>query len=193
MLEKIEKAISDIKGYGLTEGAELCVSLSLENLETIHAALTTPPQQHVDVERKNVWEPIFIEGASYILSGDFRLCVDPSVPTEMILFPDDETREWFVKRLEENDELDESCHQKTTEIIDLKKALHQRGLLGVPAWQPIETAPKDGTRIIGLISKDWAASMRWVKTPYGEGWDMPVDVNPTEWMPFKPPAEKNDV
>lgn len=67
------------------------------------------------------WEPREIEGSSAIFFGDFRLCIDPSVPTEMILFPDDETRKWFCERLKENDALDKTAHDKTMEIIALTK------------------------------------------------------------------------
>ncbi len=33
--------------------------------------------------------------------GDKSLIVDPSVPKDMILFPDEETRQWFQKMVGE--------------------------------------------------------------------------------------------
>lgn len=70
-------------------------------------------------------------------------------------------------------------------------------------WQPIESAPKDGTWILTIISGLWAggtpylpAVVRWEKR-YGEGWlsveqedngEGPMhEFMPTHWMPLPAP------
>jgi hypothetical protein len=70
-------------------------------------------------------------------------------------------------------------------------------------WQPIETAPKDGTRIIGRLSyanprRNWKLSYTTRKTFWGKtshvpiyGWNHgrdPEDMglwSPTQWKPIK--------
>ena len=69
-------------------------------------------------------------------------------------------------------------------------------------WQPIETAPKDGTRIIvakqsGYVMA-WASSAYWFERQYKDrekysGWTDGFDTlaTPTHWMPLPaPPGEK---
>ncbi len=68
-------------------------------------------------------------------------------------------------------------------------------------WQPIETAPKDGTKVL-LYHKDWyhveIAFWVWrgkkaiLKEHLPEGWwELPFDcmdaLEPTHWMPDLPP------
>lgn len=59
------------------------------------------------------------------------------------------------------------------------------------AWQPIETAPKDGTNIIGLTQ--WGALEIWyVRDAYeGEYWQDYSDSepDPTHWLPLPAPPE----
>ena len=65
------------------------------------------------------------------------------------------------------------------------------------AWRPIETAPKDGTRIL-LCSNGGAVWMGLWRTddepPYGKaGWTrfncVDVGWEPDNWMPLPPPPE----
>lgn len=61
-------------------------------------------------------------------------------------------------------------------------------------WQPIETAPKDGTNILIHELGDtfvawWLNGLeRWVDGKWTEmdGW---VTYDPTHWMPLPPPPE----
>jgi len=60
-------------------------------------------------------------------------------------------------------------------------------------WQPIETAPKDGTRIIvakqsGYVMA-WASSAYWFDREKYSGWTDGVDTlaTPTHWMPLPAP------
>ncbi len=65
-------------------------------------------------------------------------------------------------------------------------------------WQPIESAPKDGTRVLGFVGR-WVI-VRWAvrfSEHYGDtsgGWyDGEIDGRafPTHWMPLPaPPAEQ---
>lgn len=69
-----------------------------------------------------------------------------------------------------------------------------RAVLDTPAesgWQPIETAPKDGTQIIGFCSKHESIFMTlWEDGHWGlEDWDSQhfCAHAPTHWMPLPPP------
>lgn len=61
-------------------------------------------------------------------------------------------------------------------------------------WQPIETAPKDGTRIL-LCGKNGKIADSHYGQP--DGWANPrcfiwpyVNANPTHWMPLPKPPEQ---
>jgi len=59
-------------------------------------------------------------------------------------------------------------------------------------WQPIETAPKDGTRFMAYEEADEAKFYPcWWQEDFGywEGWQNVWDSepNPTHWMPLPPP------
>lgn len=70
-------------------------------------------------------------------------------------------------------------------------------------WQPIETAPRDGTEILGFRPDQGVFIFRWAETSDfdstdpGEEWSedwwhdlwgwMEGDLQPTHWMPLPPP------
>lgn len=62
-------------------------------------------------------------------------------------------------------------------------------------WQPIETAPKDGTQILGYTVWPALTAVRWAQESfyYGRpGWEdefSNVEWQPTHWMPLPPPPE----
>ena len=87
--------------------------------------------------------------------------------------------------------------QAEHELLDIAEASE---------WQPIETAPKDGTRILALLrwgySDGTAGETQTVIYWYGGGlfWVVPIpmnyvqgldsDVAPTHWMPLPKPPEQ---
>lgn len=59
-------------------------------------------------------------------------------------------------------------------------------------WQPIETAPKDGTRF--LAAEEWDIREGWLfvvaKVRNGKfvvAWDNCDEIDPTHWMPLPAP------
>lgn len=64
-------------------------------------------------------------------------------------------------------------------------------------WQPIETAPKDGTRILGawpsfLKKNEWFIQpVFFVCGVWLHGWDEDEDqpLKPTHWMPIPTPPQ----
>lgn len=64
----------------------------------------------------------------------------------------------------------------------------------VPQWQPIETAPKDGTEILTIRSNGYIRNAKWYDNPFGRK-DTVIDDadgkwwSVTHWMPLpSPPA-----
>jgi hypothetical protein len=59
-------------------------------------------------------------------------------------------------------------------------------------WQPIETAPKDGTIVLVWDGENMAVA-DWVEFPYrpGGGWMEGIEVfsDPTHWMPLPEPPK----
>lgn len=62
-------------------------------------------------------------------------------------------------------------------------------------WQPIETAPRDGTDVLLLCGKSWCAVGRyapigcWIAEPSHE----PYSLYPTHWMPLPEPPKDKDI
>lgn len=77
-------------------------------------------------------------------------------------------------------------------VEDFAKAIEQavRAKMGVGVgWQPIETAPKDGTRVLLVINHgEWGDAV-WTGL-WADGWMVSygkAQANPTHWMPLPPP------
>ncbi len=58
-------------------------------------------------------------------------------------------------------------------------------------WQPIKTAPKDGTDVLVYRPGNHnypAIGIDFWESPYDVWWNSPTDNQPTHWMPLpKPP------
>lgn len=67
---------------------------------------------------------------------------------------------------------------------------YERGLeAAAPEWQPIETAPKDGTRV--LVVEEGEYHVAWFVDAPGAGWvhaadDYNIVMEPTHWQPLPP-------
>jgi hypothetical protein len=91
--------------------------------------------------------------------------------------------------------------------LDALKAENARLNAMVPQWQPIETAPKDGTEFQAWLehgsfgyweprcrySDEYDIPQIWGRTDYDEdGWDVYPHIDVTHWMPLPtPPTEKD--
>jgi hypothetical protein len=74
-------------------------------------------------------------------------------------------------------------------------------------WQPIETAPKDGTRFLAFFPLEkndeyyaqiviirWSYYKRWESAEYGGELDYEFDSQPTHWMPLpNPPKQEKEI
>ena len=61
-------------------------------------------------------------------------------------------------------------------------------------WQPIETAPRDGTEFLAFWSNAYGKfkfiqPMMWLNNRFVVTWDHDDDVKPTHWMPLPQPPE----
>jgi hypothetical protein len=60
-------------------------------------------------------------------------------------------------------------------------------------WQPIETAPKDGTLILGVKfdtdGQPWLAAFEWIIAGIWDAYQWEVDWEPTHWMPLPAPPQ----
>ena len=86
----------------------------------------------------------------------------------------------------------------------LQEACHERDGLLVPEWQPIETAPRDGTNVLlyatvpptAMLAMDGPVIMSGYFDSMDDAWCSTLAtffgpfVNPTNWMPLPtPPGE----
>jgi hypothetical protein len=59
-------------------------------------------------------------------------------------------------------------------------------------WQAIETAPKDGTRIL-VVGLHPGTTLHWMNFAYGDGDGLDGDwmesLHPTHWMPLPDPPQ----
>lgn len=68
---------------------------------------------------------------------------------------------------------------------------HLRPVLAAPAWQPIETAPKDGTEVLVCDNGDVCVA-NWEAGPLYTGWraDWHGGIQPTDWLPLPAPPTR---
>lgn len=85
---------------------------------------------------------------------------------------------------------------RMNEIAVRRPAHHLLAAPQVPKWQPIETAPKDGTEILLWVPGGfvWHAVMAFSNGMWADrytGRPLPFLKVPTHWMPLpKPPEDK---
>ena len=101
--------------------------------------------------------------------------------------------------------IDWAAHRIRALHEDLREACHERDGLLVPEWQPIETAPKDGTNVLlyatvpptAMLAMDGPVIMSGYFDSMDDAWCSTLAtffgpfVYPTNWMPLPtPPGEK---
>lgn len=101
-----------------------------------------------------------------------------------------ELSEQLDKAKKDVGDVDERAHQEYEN--NLRIHAENRALVDALAkiWQPIETAPKDGSGFIGA-SKRWVHQTHW-SLEVGKGRWLPWDTypeQPTHWMPFPEPPK----
>lgn len=96
-----------IREFFASGESEVNYSCNLDAIADLKSMIATTPKE--DKTR----EPILAE--------DLRLMVDPSVPAEMILFPDEKTRLWFKEIINQNLLLDDECTKRQLKIFELQK------------------------------------------------------------------------
>lgn len=102
----------------------------------------------------------------------------------------------YGKPLEPHDGRD-SLQDAYEECLDmaqyLKKAMIERG------WQPIATAPKDGTWLLlfryerdgnRIAEGKWGCGLMGTYGWGGNGWSYPLNNKPTHWMPLPSPPKE---
>ena len=104
------------------------------------------------------------------------------------------TREQLIKRMRLLEQDHKPDGYPAVQMRDISALLDMLEADGVPvAWQPIETAPKDGTVFLGkLPDSDVPHAIRWTKSAWVISWDgfrlEGLDA-PTDWMPMPPAPE----
>lgn len=56
-------------------------------------------------------------------------------------------------------------------------------------WQPIETAPRDGSDIL-VSERGYVTVARWRGFAWGDGLFLAGPVDPSHWMPMPEPPEE---
>jgi len=79
-----------------------------------------------------------------------------------------------------------------------KLTLEKYGYIKLSEWHPIETAPKDGSSILGYGNFNKMTSILWDDHPGDAGWGYSeqglyygrLDFKPTHWMPLPEPPRQ---
>lgn len=79
----------------------------------------------------------------------------------------------------------------------VKAALTHPPAVEALQWQPIESAPRDGTTLLGAFKGGKVASIEWLTDKgYVEGWalsgSMQNNMRPTHWMPLPEPPKEGE-
>ena len=84
----------------------------------------------------------------------------------------------------------EKAEAACVEWSDVSQRNYQRAKAALQ-WQPIETAPKDGTEFLGSVGVSYQGGvvvLHWDKDDGFIDWDADF-WDPTHWMPLPPPPE----
>ena len=108
--------------------------------------------------------------------------------------PEDQIVEFYRDQISECDSLSSEC---VDDILTYATRLEARvkELEAANAWQPIETAPRDGSRILAYQSStgDCISECWWEEdlTDFWAGWvnDFDSEPSPTHWRPLPSPPE----
>lgn len=88
------------------------------------------------------------------------------------------------------------CGSDGVPADDLLTIAYMAGAMRKARWRPIDTAPKDGTAILGLWADHLPSCvMRWdgVKWTFLFGSSVLLDVmHPTKWMPITPTKKESE-
>lgn len=123
--------------------------------------------------------------------------------SEYLAAPKDSLRAKLIEAVSLHEGWEESAISLVDEAIVPVIRQHQLGAAGV-VWQPIETAPKDGAEIVGLVNGEivkvrYAQQRRCMLAGtgggngyFGEGWEDVynglISDAPTMWVPAPPPS-----
>jgi hypothetical protein len=78
-------------------------------------------------------------------------------------------------------------------MIERQDAIIERLTDLVPHWQPIDTAPRDGTRVLMCGPLDRMAVGWFNDDCDGRAmWDWDADGVPTDWMPLPAPPQRDE-
>lgn len=107
--------------------------------------------------------------------------------------------------MSEREEIIYTCDRCEAEATVPVERLTAAALAAIAAyeaaqWQPIESAPRDGTRVLVCTGPVGAFKVRryyvthWLSRQhdrFGNGWSFDGDgfINPTHWRPLPPPPE----
>jgi hypothetical protein len=120
-----------------------------------------------------------------------------SVPLEMRQDESERAREWAAFQLRDREQYQQDLTALLEEVARLRAEIGRGAAHPPQAWQPIETAPKDGTRLLLARTQVLSGELIVVSGSWNSGgsmhmphWMTPVlGFQPTHWMPLPAPPE----